>query len=423
MKIDNLVIEKKKVSELMPAGYNPRTISSEALDGLKRSIKKFGLVAPVIWNKRTGVVVGGHQRLKVLLAEGVEETDVVVVDFSEKEEIALNITLNNPEIRGHWTDDVVTLLADMSPDMSEDISAESLKSWLSENSDVKFHDPIDDPFTVEPISLLDAKGGPWQARKKLWKELGIQSEVGRDKALAFTHRAPEKATDFVSKKILRGEAKGTSIFDPVLCEMIYKWYCPEGGLILDPFCGGSVRGIVASRLGRKYVGFDIREEQVVANRSQAEEILSGEKPTWITADSRNIKTAYKGGPVDFFFSCPPYFDLEVYSDKEEDLSTMKWDAFCEAYKGIIADGLSFLKPGCFGCFVIGDVRDKEGFYRGFVPLTIEAFDRVGVRLYNEMLFLTPVGHLALRCGAQFSGSRKLGKSHQNVLVFRKEIVS
>ena len=61
---------------------------------------------------------------------------------------------------------------------------------------------------------------------------------------------------------------GTSIFDPVLCELAYTWFSPPGGVVLDPFAGGSVRGIIAAALGRKYIGIDLRPEQVQANEEQ-----------------------------------------------------------------------------------------------------------------------------------------------------------
>jgi len=95
-----LQIETKAVAELRPAEYNPRTITPEALDALNASISKFGLVEPIIWNRRTGHVVGGHQRLKVLQAQGVEATDVVVVDLAPDEERTLNLALN--KISGDW---------------------------------------------------------------------------------------------------------------------------------------------------------------------------------------------------------------------------------------------------------------------------------------------------------------------------------
>lgn len=82
---------------------------------------------------------------------------------------------------------------------------------------------------------------------------------------------------------------GTSVFDPVLCELAYRWFCPPGGLILDPFAGGSVRGIVASKLGRKYLGIDLRAEQIEANRQQAKTIGGKPKPKWIEGDAVDLR--------------------------------------------------------------------------------------------------------------------------------------
>jgi hypothetical protein len=98
------------LTELQPASYNPRKISIEAFQGLGKSIEKFGLLIPIVWNKRTGNVVGGHQRLRYLTEIGETETDVVVVDLDDNEEVALNISLNNKALRGEFTKDVVELL-------------------------------------------------------------------------------------------------------------------------------------------------------------------------------------------------------------------------------------------------------------------------------------------------------------------------
>jgi hypothetical protein len=96
--------------ELQPASYNPRKMSVEAYQGLVKSIDKFGLLIPIVWNRRSGNVVGGHQRLRHLHEIGEDETDVIVVDLDDNEEVALNIALNNRAIRGDFTNDVVALL-------------------------------------------------------------------------------------------------------------------------------------------------------------------------------------------------------------------------------------------------------------------------------------------------------------------------
>ncbi|PYF05024.1 DNA methylase [Rhodopseudomonas faecalis] len=212
---------------------------------------------------------------------------------------------------------------------------------------------------------------------------------------------------------------GTSVFDPVLCELAYRWFCPPGGVVVDPFAGGSVRGLVAAKLGRQYYGVDLRAEQIEANHEQAARITPDNMPTWVCGDSAQIIGLLAGVDADFVFSCPPYADLEVYSNDPRDLSTMDYEDFRAAYADIIERTCQLLKPDRFACFVVGDVRDKDGMYRGFPWHTIEAFQRAGLRLYNEAVLLTAIGSLPIRTGKQFQASRKLGKSHQNVLVFCK----
>ena len=214
-------------------------------------------------------------------------------------------------------------------------------------------------------------------------------------------------------------SSGTSIFDPVLCELVYRWFCPPGGLVLDPFAGGSVRGIVASKLGRQYVGVDLRPEQIAANREQAARICADPQPAWIQGDSRQIASLCAGVSADLVFSCPPYADLEVYSDDPADLSTMAYPAFLAAYRAIIAACVAMLAPDRFACFVVGDIRNKAGFYRRFVSDTEQAFEDAGAKLYNEAVLVTAVGSLPIRAGRAFESGRKLGKTHQNVLVFCK----
>ena len=104
-------IEKKNVKDLLPADYNPRKDlkpGDPEYEKLKRSIEQFGYVEPVIWNKATGRVVGGHQRLKVLIDMGISEVECVVVELDEEKEKALNIALN--KISGDWDKDKLALL-------------------------------------------------------------------------------------------------------------------------------------------------------------------------------------------------------------------------------------------------------------------------------------------------------------------------
>lgn len=212
----------------------------------------------------------------------------------------------------------------------------------------------------------------------------------------------------------------TSIFDPALCEVLYHWFVPDGGKIIDPFAGGSVRGIVAGFMGYCYTGIDIREEQVTSNYEQANKIFSEkeEKPLWIVGDA-NVKLDNVNDSFDFVFSCPPYGDLEVYSDLEGDISNMEYDDFLVAYRSIIAKSCKLLKSGGYACFVVGEFRDKRGNYRGFVPDTIRAFTDCGMKYYNEVILINSFASARFRVD-KYMKNKKLVKVHQNVLIFKKD---
>jgi DNA modification methylase len=240
----------------------------------------------------------------------------------------------------------------------------------------------------------------------------FRQQADKSSNLIGAPKKPEWATGTGTENM----AAGTSIFDPVLCELMYSWFCPVGGKILDPFAGGSVRGIIAGYLGFDYTGIDLSARQIEANREQAATIIPDKPVRWIVGDSKTAISKIEG-EFDFIFSCPPYGDLEVYSDNPADLSTMDYPAFLDNYQTIIKLACDKLKKDRFACFVVGDFRDKKGFYRNFVGNTIDAFQQAGATLYNEAILVTAVGSLPIRIGKQFVGGRKLGKTHQNCLVF------
>jgi hypothetical protein len=304
-------------------------------------------------------------------------------------------------------------------------------------------------FLLPPFSVLDARSGPWQDRKKMWLRMGLRSEEGRTARMLAKSVGDEWVVDpdtgeeylkgappgSVNQKIL-AVSNGQSIFDPVLCELAYSWFCPPGGRVLDPYAGGSVRGLTAAFLGRPYVGIDLSPGQVEANRSQAEAFgeaghhAPGDAPTWHVADS--WAALYAGtdgdvadavdtdGPYDFIWSCPPYHDLEVYSEDPADHSNVSWEDFTTLYAETIAGAVERLADDRFAAFVIGEIRAPgPGYYRDFMGLTVRAFEEAGAHYYNEMILITSVGTLPLRTGKQFVVSRKIGKTHQTILVFCK----
>ena len=274
-------------------------------------------------------------------------------------------------------------------------------------------------FGANPFTILDTKDGLWQARKRKWINLGIQSEVGRE-ATAYNTKEWVDNLRTQGKTNAKLLPSNTSIFDPVLCELMYRWFCPDGGSILDPFAGGSVRGIVANYLGYHYSGIDIRKEQVESNREQALDILGVENlPQWYVGDSNIELEQNWQKQFDLVFTCPPYANLEVYSDMPGDISNMEYDDFISTFESIMRKACKLLKVGGMAIVVVGEVRNKKGEYYGFVADTVKLMQRCsGMTFYNDAILATSLASAALRAGGNMK-SGKLVKVHQNVLMFKK----
>lgn len=446
-------IEQVDISLLNPAKYNPRKNlqpGDAEYEKLKRSIEHFGYVDPIIVNKKNNIVIGGHQRLKVLVDLGFKDVDVVYVDLNDTDEKALNIALN--KVSGDWdADKLEDLLREIQLDTDFDVELtgfdlseietlygnvddvndveKEINSELSEERKKHAGGLLEKCGGFAPFSVLDASTKKWQDRKNEWiTKLGIHSEVGRN-ATVINNGGLEKFN--IKDKFMNY----TSIFDPVLCEIMYKWFCIHGGIILDPFSGGSVRGIVASELGYKYTGIELRKDQVEANIQNYKELCSNAEyltvdnkceyevsdPVWICDDSNNIDKHVSNEFADMIFTCTPYANLEVYSDDDRDIRNKKYEEFIKLYSNILQKAATKLKNNRFFVLVIGEVRDKKSsYYYNFVGDTINIMiNKCKLNYYNEMILKTPNGALRLTCGRAFNKYRKIGKCHQNILVFYK----
>lgn len=161
-----MIIEKKKLTELKPAPYNPRKSSQEEEARLQESLQKFGVVEPVIFNKQTGYIVGGHFRVRELKKLGFTEVECVIVDLPEDQERELNIRLNANT--GSWDYDV---LADWNQD--------ELKEWgldldLKKVDESKDGDSIDIKKSLQVlpkkeyiIIIADDGSDEWEELKTL----------------------------------------------------------------------------------------------------------------------------------------------------------------------------------------------------------------------------------------------------------------
>ena len=156
MQLGECKVRRMKLSELTPAQYNPRKISEKAMEGLGNSIDRFGIVVPIVWNERSGNIVGGHQRFKYLQASGEKTTDVVVVDLDHREEIALNVALNSPRLRGRFTKEVVGMLKRASDGIGDVFSSLNLDDLQKYVNRLNFDDDDEGPGSGSSSSLPDS---------------------------------------------------------------------------------------------------------------------------------------------------------------------------------------------------------------------------------------------------------------------------
>lgn len=470
--VHDLQVTRVPVAGLHLYFKNPRRGNVPAIAG---SLKVNGQYKPVVVNRGTHtgrpdeVLAGNHT---VMAARDLEWESVDVVHVDVDEDAAARIVAADNRTADMADYDVrllLELLGDL-PDLDgtgyepgdlteleEQLRLLDQEGWDGEGGG-KRADPVNlaERFGVPPFTVLDTRQGYWRRRKAGWLALGIRSEIGRNaeegdgivfnsaerrdpqfyrlKAAVEAELGREISTpEFLEQHYQAPDTaitSGTSIFDPVLCEAMVRWHCPPRGVVIDPFAGGSVRGVVAAALGRRYFGGELRGQQVEANREQWGEIRRGgvlpadaPEPVWVAGDSRQLVGNFerRPPPADMLFTCPPYADLEVYSEDPADLSNMTYTKFLTGYRECLGQAVELLRDDSFAVLVVGEVRGKKqhGTYYGFVPDTIAAMAKLGLGYYSNYVLVNMVGSAAMAANRQMSISRKPVHTHQHVLVFVK----
>lgn len=206
-----------------------------------------------------------------------------------------------------------------------------------------------------------------------------------------------------------------SVFPAPLMEMIIVRYAGKvGSSILDAFAGGPPRGLVSAIMGHKYTGFEIRQEQIDENEALLDRLkLKG--ATYVHGDGRFLDIPDK---FDCAITCPPYYDLEVYSDQPNDLSNLTGYNEFNASMWLCAHAhRERMLPGSFVCVVVGLFRDKKGELIDFPADTVENFRDAGFTYWQNIILSKNFASAAVRAGNAWKGL-KLVPRHENLLVFR-----
>ena len=393
---------------LIPYENNTKTHPPEQVKRIAESIKQFGWQQPIVVD-RDNVVIIGHGRLLAAKELLLEKVPVVCADTLTEEQaqalrLADNKTNESPWDFGKLEEELAALSiagVDMTAFGFDDLGKDA-KEWDESTPGVK----LTDRFVIPPFSVLDTRQGYWAERKKMWKARIGDKGQARDDVVLFGGL----------KNITGGAFCDASILDPVLSELACRWFMPETGNAFDCFAGDTVFGYVAASLGNHFTGIELRQEQVDFNQAAC----AGLDAQYICDDGRNVCHHLGIGTQDLFFSCPPYYDLEQYSDLPNDASNQStYEEFYAIIDAAFTEAISCLKENRFAVVVCGDVRDKKtGAYYRFPDDIKDTFKRNGMAFYNELILVDQVGTARLRA-VQYMRNRKVVKVHQNVLVFYK----
>lgn len=409
------------VDRLKPYENNARTHSPEQVAKIAASMFEFGFTNPILVDSKDGIIAG-HGRLMAAKEVGLSEVPVIVLDhLSEAQRRAYILADNRLALDAGWDEDkLAEELAWLAQDgfdvaltgFSDEEIAELVPSDDEGDLSSADREPpafLSERFGVPPFSILDTRQGYWQDRKRKWRDIIGDNGESREETLF-------KAGDSESSQKM-AEIGTVSILDPVMAEVMLRWFCPPGGHTFDTFAGDTVFGFVSGMLGRPFVGIELREEQAALNDQRCTD--AGLPARYICDDGQNVLKHLPAESRDFFFSCPPYFDLEVYSDDPRDASNQgDYEAFRQILDNAFSGAARVLKPNRFACVVMSNVRNKKGLYHDICGDIRAIMARNGLALYNEIILINAVGSASMRAG-NYMKTRKVARTHQNVMLFFK----
>lgn len=440
--------------------YLIKPLPKEQRDSLRDNIKKYGLREPLVVWREKNILVDGHNRYDICQELGIKP-EITHYSFSDENEAKMFIIENQiirrnlqpyekievylkvkdalqalgaqaKKTRGKQKKHNTLLILAEKTGYSHDTVHKAL--YIAANADEDTKNSLRDgkatinqiysrlrdktrgglanKFIVPPFSIIDTTTEEWKLRKNYWKSL--MGDLGKTRTGEWGTIGDASGSSTNLLKIIN---EGTSNFDPVIVEVMLRWYAEEGSSIIDPFGGEQAKGFVCGKLGHKYCGIEIRQNQVDYNTQIMESAGLSDSVKYHCGDSRNIIDLVEEEWFDMCITSPPYYNLEIYS--KEDLSSLgTYEQFIEMYEDILSKTASMIRPGGFFVIKVGEIRKESGEYYGFVGDTIQILCSAGLSFYNDLIIRNNVGTAAMRASNNMR-TKKVVRLHQNLLVFYK----
>ena len=406
----------KPINEFIALQGNLKIMDSARLNKLISNILQNGFISPIfIWQNQ---IVDGHQRIKALQVllntgyhlyhNGIDVNDMVpyiVIDAIDRTEAAKFILTYNSQY-GQMVG-LDEFLSDFKLDWA-DIDKQLILPIEYNSKFGKSNNSLKANWVMPPFSILDTRQIYWQERRREWYSILGDTSFSREHVLG--------------DDLLGTINSGVSLFDPVLAEIIFRWFTPhKNSKILNLFAGGVEPNIVAAYNGHHITGIELRMEQIEHTCRIADRLKINHKLNIICDDVLNLNLHAPNNEFDLIVSSPPFYSLEQYSTNPDDFSNKNEVEFDLLMEKVILSSASKLKDNRFAVFVVSEVRRADGSFIGFVPKVIKWFLAAGFVYYNEIVLINSIGTLPFRINRAWS-NRKIGRMHQNVLVFFKGFV-
>lgn len=412
--------------EVKPYTNNPRK-NARAIEVLAKMIKEYGYLVPIVLDKNN-ILVAGHTRLEAI-AKVRSEVGQFLEMKSNKGEVIEKIDLDNIQavLADTLTDAQIKAfrladnrVAEISTWDSEKLRDEllslrtldfdlSLTAFTKRELYNKQLTPKEkvalmakDILFIPAFSIFDGRSGIWQERTRKWREILTKDLQGesREKVLA-------------SEEGIYGSEGDVSLFNPTLAEVLVRAFTKEGDKVIVPF-GELTKVAIPGLYNRDVTGIELRKEQVDLNNKITGQLGLTNVNT-IEGDALN-ENLYP--EADFIYSCPPYLDLEKYSELKEDLSNQSEAEFFTSMQKFIQICYKKLKNDCFFVLIFGNIRRPDGSIVDITSKVSELATKEGFKLYNDIVYLQPLGTSSMR-SSQFVKTRKVVRNHEKVLIFKK----
>lgn len=400
-------IQTVKIDRINPAAYNPRLDLKPGdveYEKLRKSITEFDCVEPLVWNKRTGNLVGGHQRLKILKELGHTEVDVSIVDLSDSKEKALNLALN--KISGDWDMPKLKDLLEELDTGAFDIEITGFDMKEIEQLMTQFNVP--DIWNPEPGKHDTVGEDVGYDLSSMWHSMVRPTALTSDYMLELPYR-----TDGHSP---RGHSYKWSRTNILATERIVRTYMREGDVFYEMCSGWVTFSSTAKYWGFSGKASDIWDTALDFDKKQIAKMPGTGKVEIVRADCRDTKEP--DNTYDFIHSNPPFFSLEEYSDNPSDLSGLgSYDKWLLAMVDMAKEAERILKPDGLANFVLNDYREKGylvNMHSDFMTAILK-----GTNLKMWDMVVSEVISQSLRFRKKSYEARRTVKCHEYIMTFKK----